>query len=260
MPLVANNVDPTRTTVLRAQHRRFFAVTWREVAQEIERRMALLPASGQTQQMQEFQRIAREVVYETMGRARNDPHRGLATMLQAAYLRGLRQAERDAADMDMELGVQVSPVIYQQDHQTELALLLLLLSSDLDSIVEAVIAAMVTAFADSVRAGEPLSKALSNVRKTVDKVGSKRTAAMTATAIVGAFAAAQLARYAQLGIRSVGAVPEFQWVTAEKPCPRCARLAAADNGRGRGIYTLEQARGLIPVHPFCRCRWSPVGI
>jgi SPP1 gp7 family putative phage head morphogenesis protein len=34
-------------------------------------------------------------------------------------------------------------------------------------------------------------------------------------------------------------------------CPMCQGL----NGK---VYTIKEARGLIPVHPQCRCAWVPV--
>lgn len=39
-------------------------------------------------------------------------------------------------------------------------------------------------------------------------------------------------------------------------CSYCHQMSQEkDNGYGPGIYTIAQARGLIPAHPRCRCRW-----
>ena len=44
---------------------------------------------------------------------------------------------------------------------------------------------------------------------------------------------------------------EFQTAGDDRVCPQCAAL----NGE---IYKVEDARGVIPVHPRCRCNWLPV--
>jgi hypothetical protein len=45
---------------------------------------------------------------------------------------------------------------------------------------------------------------------------------------------------------------ELNWETRhdDRVCPACQEMAA------NSPYTIEQARGLIPLHPRCRCRWE----
>lgn len=85
-----------------------------------------------------------------------------------------------------------------------------------------------------------------------------RSNAIVSTAIVGAAAEAVLNRLFELGIRTVAPVVEYQWQTAgdSRVCLRCQELAIRDNGRGPGVYSISEARGLIPQHIGCRCSWS----
>ena len=57
--------------------------------------------------------------------------------------------------------------------------------------------------------------------------------------------------YEEAGIKGVKA--KVEWVTAgdDRVCEECAGLEAE-------VFTLDQARGLIPLHPNCRCAWIPV--
>lgn len=81
----------------------------------------------------------------------------------------------------------------------------------------------------------------------IEKVGRTRGETMSRTMVIWAFAEATLTRYAAAGIGMVTGLVEL--VTAGGACPLCLGL--------RGVYTIEQARGLLPRHPRCRCAWTP---
>jgi GNAT superfamily N-acetyltransferase len=52
-----------------------------------------------------------------------------------------------------------------------------------------------------------------------------------------------------LGVKGVEF--EVEWITADNPCPKCSAMSSK-------IYSIEEAHGLIPLHPSCRCKWLPV--
>jgi hypothetical protein len=87
----------------------------------------------------------------------------------------------------------------------------------------------------------------------VDKIGMTRATVMAVTGVVGAVAEATLSRLAGYGINQVGLLVEL--ATARTPCQICTGLRDRDNGLGPGIFTIEQARGVIPIHRRCRCTW-----
>jgi hypothetical protein len=70
--------------------------------------------------------------------------------------------------------------------------------------------------------------------------------------IVRAIAESALAEYGYWGVEEVGLMAE--WVTAgdDRVCPRCRTMSA------QGPYNLQEAAGLIPFHPLCRCFWRPI--
>ena len=90
--------------------------------------------------------------------------------------------------------------------------------------------------------------AIREVFDGIIKAAAKRD---TSDLIVGAHAEAMLDAYEDLGVEQVGVRAE--WITAgdQKVCPRCL-----DHEGDR--MTIDGARGLIPLHPHCRCSWIAI--
>jgi SPP1 gp7 family putative phage head morphogenesis protein len=70
------------------------------------------------------------------------------------------------------------------------------------------------------------------------------------TEIIRAHAEGQLTALEQMGVKEVGA--QVEWATAGDSlvCPKCAGLEGK-------ILSIEKARGMLPLHPNCRCCWLP---
>lgn len=90
-------------------------------------------------------------------------------------------------------------------------------------------------------------------REMVKQVGLEEGRALTIvrTELVRAHAEGQLDALEQLGETQVGVMAE--WVTAHdaRVCEKCRWL----DGQ---ILKLADARGMIPMHPNCRCAWIPL--
>lgn len=72
------------------------------------------------------------------------------------------------------------------------------------------------------------------------------------TEVINAFAETSLDRYEQYGVKEVQPMVEFSTAGDELVCDRCLALEA------KAPITTANARGVIPVHPNCRCTWLPV--
>jgi len=94
----------------------------------------------------------------------------------------------------------------------------------------------------------------------VDKIGITRSRILARTEIIRAHHVATIQMYDNWG--AVGVKVMAEWITAEdgRVCPDCSSMARRDKGFGKGIYTLDQAMGLIPFHPQCRCVCIPLDI
>ena len=82
-------------------------------------------------------------------------------------------------------------------------------------------------------------------------IPAKRRAEMLArTEIIRAHAEAQLQEYQNW--RAEGVHLKAEWMTAgdNRVCQRCADLQGS-------VFTIEEASGMLPLHPDCRCAWLP---
>lgn len=85
----------------------------------------------------------------------------------------------------------------------------------------------------------------------IDRLTRTRAETIARTEVIHAHAEGQLDAFGRLGIETVGAEVEFSTAGDDRVCPICASLEGTE-------YTLDEARGIIPVHPNCRCAWLPI--
>lgn len=91
------------------------------------------------------------------------------------------------------------------------------------------------------------------ISKTITEISRVRAERIARTEIIHVHAEGQLDGYEAAGIKEIEVEPE--WLTAgdNRVCPRCAE-------KSNKKYTIASARGLIPLHPNCRCMWRPARV
>ena len=89
-----------------------------------------------------------------------------------------------------------------------------------------------------------------DLSRSIAGLSRARAGVIAQTEIINAHAEGQLDAFKQLGIKKVDA--EVEWLTANdgKVCDDCASMEGE-------VYAVEEAHGLIPLHPNCRCCWKP---
>lgn len=105
--------------------------------------------------------------------------------------------------------------------------------------------------ADGLANGYGPEKIARNMDNAIRKIDRTRARVIARTELIYAHAEGQLDGYKKLGIDTVTA--EVEWMTAgdERVCDQCAGMEGQR-------YTVDEAHGLIPIHPNCRCAWRPV--
>lgn len=254
--------DPTRTVTLRRQYaadiRRHFGALKAEIEMVIGN--GLLGPDGFTDRddVAAFVAWLRNAVARlVLGVDGGPPDRWQLPYTRSAYLRGINAADRSlAGSVANPLPVEVFGIF---TYQAELDALYRQAYDDLANIGAALIEQVEARLVEAATAGLSNAELLALITDRVNKIGITRGVTLAATAVVGTVAEATLSRLVSYGITQVGPVVEF--TTAGNPCPICAGLRDRDvSGLGPGIYLIAEARGLIPVHPRCRCGWQPVRI
>lgn len=120
--------------------------------------------------------------------------------------------------------------------------------TELEGISAAVDTQLSRILADGVGTLAPAAIAR-QVTAAITGIGTKRAKMLVRTEVINAHAEATLNAYTEAGLEGVEVEPE--WLTAVGACDLCLQL------QSRGPYTIQEARGLIPVHPNCKCSWAP---
>lgn len=119
---------------------------------------------------------------------------------------------------------------------------------DLKGVTATMSAQMSRILAGGLAAGLSPSEISREMNATITQLGRNRAALIARTEVIRAHAEGQLDSFERLGIEEVKALVEFNTAGDERVCPIC--LSLEDQ-----TFTIEQARGVIPVHPNCRCVW-----
>lgn len=134
--------------------------------------------------------------------------------------------------------------------QAKIELLYTRAFTELEGITKAMDQQMSRILANGLVQGHGPKKIARELQKNVTKLTKTRANVLARTEIVSAHAEGQLDAYERLGVTEVGILAE--WITAgdERVCPECSPLEGT-------VWTIEEARGLLPRHPNCRCAWIP---
>lgn len=102
-----------------------------------------------------------------------------------------------------------------------------------------------------VRGASPIEIGRALAKET--DLSRDRAMTIARTEIIRAHAEGQLNALDDLGVESVGVAVEWATAGDDKVCKACAPLEGV-------ILKIDEARGLIPRHPSCRCCFYPSGV
>ena len=88
------------------------------------------------------------------------------------------------------------------------------------------------------------------LRKNVATITNKRALVIARTEVIMVHAEGKLDAFEMLGVEEVGIMAEFSTAGDDRVCAECGGLEGQ-------VYTIDEARGIITVHPNCRCAWVP---
>lgn len=266
----AHRYDPTRTTTLRQQFEADAARRFRGVAKAIrhavgaEDGFGLKANRGQFDFPRSDQKVGAfmdwlqaEVnagVLETrtgVAATRAGQQAWSNVYVRSAYQKGMAQA---AAKMRKE-GADVAPEWVTQAftrpfHVDRVALAYTRTYQDLKGITDVMDQQIGRVLAEGLASGRGPQDIARGMADRVEKIGITRARMLARTEVIRSHADASLNVYEEADAIGVEVEAEFSTAKDDAVCPECQAL------EGR-VYSLSDARGLIPVHPNCRCAFTP---
>lgn len=281
--------DPTRTTTLRLRYGRAivgrFELLRRDMVTSIVSRDALALSSGiitpkfldstavrefdfptSEAKVQAFMRwLRRQSDKQILEVIKRDEEGRVVTRtawqnvyIRSAYQEGIRRARREMVrrgeidSIDVEVGA-VQSAFNSPIHSDRAGLLFTRNFEELDGITNAMAQAVSRELTQGLIDGRGALEIARALSERVTKIGKARALLLARTEIIRAHAEGTLNEYESHGIVGVGVEAEFSTAGDGKVCPTCAAL------EGR-VFKIAEARGLIPVHPRCRCSWVPANV
>jgi SPP1 gp7 family putative phage head morphogenesis protein len=180
--------------------------------------------------------------------------------VESAYHRGMTRAYIDAsrflyatAQPDYYLGSReqfLRGAFAQPELMSKMRLLGSRSFEQLRGITASMSQQLSTQLLNGLMYGRSSSQIAVEMRKSIGSLSRTRARMIARTEIIHAHAEGQLDSFQMLGIDELGVMAEWSTAGDGLVCEECGT-------REGEVFTVEEARGLIPLHPNCRCCWTP---
>lgn len=172
--------------------------------------------------------------------------------IQTAYQKGIAAAAGNLRSAGVEVSDRyISSAFYQPIHADRAGLLYTRAFTDLQGVTSAMSTKMGRVLAAGILEGRGVMDIANDLVDIVDGIGIVRARMIARSEVIAAHAEASLNVYEEAGLKGVNLQSEFSTARDDAVCPECGKLAGK-------LFSVEEARGVIPVHPNCRCAWLPV--
>lgn len=177
----------------------------------------------------------------------------MALYIRSAYARGMAQSAATLRASGVEVADDwVTRAFTRNFHADRVGLAYTRAFEELRGITSEMDRQISRTLAEGLSAGEGPRKLAARINNRVDRIGITRARMLARTETIRSHAEASLNSYEEAGIMGVGVQAEWRTAQDAAVCAECEAAARA------GPYALEDARGMIPLHPNCRCAWVPV--
>tara|TARA_R110000824_G_scaffold381970_1_gene575021 strand:- start:1278 stop:2027 length:750 start_codon:yes stop_codon:yes gene_type:complete len=173
--------------------------------------------------------------------------------VRSSYSRGLDHANDALARAGVSVPAETVQDLFNAPNNAEsLARLYSRSFNELQGISQATSQRVGRVLTEGLATGQGPREIARNMRKAVSTIGKTRSVTLARTEVINAHATATLNRYADVGLTEVIGQAEFLTARDDRVCQECLSLETGPP------FSLDDAKGVIPVHPNCRCVWLPV--
>lgn len=267
------SLDPTKTAALRRRYTQAMNRRFRELAQDVrESFVAGALSVNEAARQGDFDRptliervqafsgwlqaqIASRILEQVTPFVQRLRGHWQNVFVRAAYLRGITSVEselRAAGELSAPVP-SIEVALRSGIHKETLDLMNARVFEGLRGITDDMAARLSDIFSRSLIEGVGPSIIAKRITDQIGSISKRRAMVMARTEIVRVYSEARLNTMERNNIDGVTAEVEAQFTTAgdARVCQICRGL----NGR---TFTIQQARGVIPVHAQCRCTWTSV--
>jgi len=171
--------------------------------------------------------------------------------IDSAYRKGIRDAGRKLKEGGATVAESWTESFFNRPiHADRVGLIYTRTFSDLKGITDVMDAQISRVLAEGIANGQGPMQIAREMANRVDKIGITRARVIARTETIKAHADATLNAYTEAGIEGVEVEAEFTTAGDSSVCDECSAL------EGR-TFSIAESRGIIPVHPNCRCSWNP---
>lgn len=172
--------------------------------------------------------------------------------IDSAYQRGIRQAGHELRGAGATVSERYLDAAFNLPiHADRVGLIYTRVYSDLRGITETMDVQISRILGRAMAEGRGPLEIAREIVDRIDGIGIARARTLARTEVIAAHAEASLNSYEEAGLEGVAVTAEFSTANDNAVCPECEELEGK-------TYLIEEARGVIPVHPNCRCAFIPV--
>jgi SPP1 gp7 family putative phage head morphogenesis protein len=175
-----------------------------------------------------------------------------STYVETAYQKGVAAASGNLRKGGVDVADRwISTAFNRPLHADRLGLIFTRTYDQLKGITDTMASQISRVLAQGLAEGRSPLDIARQMRDRVNRIGITRARVLARTEVINAHAEATLNTYTEAGIEDVEVEAEFLTAGDDRVCPQCEALEG-------NIYSIDDAHGIIPVHPNCRCAWRPV--
>ncbi|MDL5361360.1 phage minor head protein [Halalkalicoccus sp. NIPERK01] len=171
--------------------------------------------------------------------------------VRTGYRRGIDHADKQLRDYGATIPEDnAAQTLRIPIHEDKLSLMYERAFEELEGITQAAGQEIRRELTEGLAQGQGPRKIARNINDRVEKVGKTRATVMARTEVIRAHSESSLTEYERIlgEDAAVSAKAEISTAGDNRVCDICLGL------EGR-VFSLQEARGVIPVHPQCRCAW-----
>lgn len=171
--------------------------------------------------------------------------------IQSAYQKGMAQSAQQLRGAGIPVSeTWLDTAFFAPIHADRVGLIYTRVYSDLVGVTDAMDTKISRILARGIGEGRNPRDIARDLVREVD-ISRNRARTIARTEVIGAHAEASLNSYKEAGLEGVRVKAEWSTAGDDAVCPECEDMEGKE-------FNIDDAHGLIPLHPNCRCAFIPV--